>query len=109
MHDKAVLAANKKAAIDQAKLKAIEQAIENEGDEKITLVTIPGLTNPVDAKEQTQAWINEQGKPQDTLKTLDCVTGDANPFEECFKGKDDISHQHSTPRIKEEPYAYDLS
>ena len=105
MHDKAVLAANKKAAIAEAKLKAIEQAIEDEGDEKITLVTIPGLTNPVDAKGQTQAWINAQEKPQETLKTLDCVTGDANPFEERFKGKDDISCQHNTPRIKEEPYA----
>lgn len=24
------------------------------------------------------------------------MTGDTNPFEECFKGKDDISRQHST-------------
>ena len=57
-HDKAVLAANKKAAIAEAKLKAIEQAKEVEEDDKITLVTIPGFTEPVDTKEQTQAWIN---------------------------------------------------
>ena len=102
VHDKAVLAANKKAAIAEAKLKAIEQAIEDEEDEKITLVTIPGFTNPVDNKGQTQAWINTQENPQETLKTLDCVTGNTYPFEECFTGKDDISRQHSTPRIKEE-------
>jgi len=30
------------------------------------------------------------------------VTGNTNPFEENFKGKDDNSLQHSTPRIKEE-------
>lgn len=68
VHDGAVLAANKKAAIAEAKLKAIEQAIEEEEDEKITLVTIPGFTNPVDTKEQTQAWINTQDNPQETLK-----------------------------------------
>ena len=102
VHDKAVLAANKKAAIAEAKSKAIEQAIEDEEDEKITLVTIPGFTNPVDTKRQTQPWINTEENPQETLKALDCVTGNTNPFEECFKGKDDISRQHSTPRIKEE-------
>ena len=102
VHDKAVLAANKKAAIAEAKSKAMEQAIEDEEDEKITLVTIPGFTNLVDKKRQTQPWINTQENPQETLKALDCVTGNTNPFEERFKGKDDISRQHSTPRIKEE-------
>ena len=34
VHDKAVLAANKKAAIAEAKLKAIEQAIEDEDNKK---------------------------------------------------------------------------
>ena len=68
VHEKAVLAANKKAAIAEAKLKAIEQTIE-EDNEKITLVTIPGFTDPVDTKEQTQAWINTQENPQETLKT----------------------------------------
>ena len=102
VHDKAVLAANKKAAIAEAKLKAIEQAIEDEDNEKITLVTIPGFTDPVDTKEQTQAWINTQENPQETFKTLDCVTGNTNPFDERFKVKDDDSRQHSTPRIKEE-------
>ena len=102
VHDKAVLAANKKAAIAEAKLKAIEQAIEDEDNEKITLVTIPGFTDPVDTKEQTQAWINTQENPQETFKTLDCVTGNTNPFDERFKVKDDDSCQHSTPRIKEE-------
>ena len=102
VHDKAVLAANKKAAIAEAKLKAIEQAIEDEEDDKITLVTIPGVTEPVDSEQQTQAWINKQENPQETLKTLDCVTGNTNPFEECFEGQDDNARQHSTPRIKEE-------
>ena len=44
VHDKAVLPANKKAAIAEAKLKAIEQAIEDEEDDKITLAAIPGFT-----------------------------------------------------------------
>ena len=101
-HDKAVLAANKKAAIAEAKLKAIEQAIKDEEDQKITLVTIPGVTEPVDTNVQTQAWINKQENPQETLKTLDCVTGNTNPFEECIEGQDDNARQHSTPRIKEE-------
>ena len=101
-HDKAVLTANKKAAIAEAKLKAIEQAIEDEEDDKITLVTIPGVTEPVNTNVQTQAWINKQENPQETLKTQDCVTGNTNPFEECFEGQDDNARQHSTPRIKEE-------
>lgn len=101
MHVRAVLAANKKAAIAEAKLKTIEQAKEDEEDEKITLVTIPGFSNPIDTKGQTPAWINTQENPQETLKTLDCVRGTTYPFEECFKGKDDISHLR-TPRIKDE-------
>ena len=56
VHEKAVLSANKKAAIAEAKLKAIELAIDEEDNEKISLVTIPGFTEPVDTKEQTQAW-----------------------------------------------------
>ena len=80
-HDKAVLAANKKAAVAKAKLKAIEQAIEDEDNEKVTLVTIPGFTDPVDTKEQTHAWINTQENPQETLKALDCVRGKTNPFD----------------------------
>ena len=102
VHDKAVLAVNKKATIAEAKLKAIKQAIEDEEDDKITLVTIPGVTKPVDTIVQTQAWINKQENPQETLKTLDCVTGNTNPFEECFEGQDDNARQHSTPPIKEE-------
>ena len=82
VHEEAVLSANKKAALAEAKLKAIEQAIEDEDNEKITLVTIPGFTKPVDTKEQTQAWINTQEIPQKTFKTLDCVTGNTNPFDE---------------------------
>lgn len=41
VHNKAVLAVNKKATIAEAKLKAIKQAIEDKGNGKITLVTIP--------------------------------------------------------------------
>ena len=66
--DKAVLTANKKLAIAEAKLKAIEQSIEDE-DEKATIVTIPGLDNSIDTQEITQAWINAQG----TMETLDCT------------------------------------
>lgn len=63
---KAVLTANKKLAIAEAKLKAIEQSIEEE-DEKATMVTIPGLDNSIDTQEITRAWINTQG----TMETLD--------------------------------------
>ena len=64
--DKAVLTANRKLAIAEAKLKAIEQSIEEE-DGKATMVAIPGLDNPIDTNEITRAWINAQG----TMETLD--------------------------------------
>ena len=69
VHDKAVLAANKKAAIAEAKSKAIEQAIEDEEDEKITLVTIPGFTNPVDTKRQTTVDKHRRKSTGDTKST----------------------------------------
>ena len=47
--DKAVLTANKKLAIAEGKLKAIEQSIEKE-DEKATMVTIPGLDNSINTQ-----------------------------------------------------------
>ena len=52
VHNKAIPAANKKATIAEAKLKAIEQAIEDEDNEKITLVTIPGFTDPITLKNR---------------------------------------------------------
>ena len=64
--DKAVLTANKKLAVAEAKLKAIEKSIEEE-DEKATVVTISGSDNPIDTQEIMRAWINAQG----TMETLD--------------------------------------
>ena len=69
VHDKIVLAANKMAAIAEAKLKVIKQAIEDKEDEKIILVTIPGFTDTFNTKEQTQTWIKTQEKPQETQNT----------------------------------------
>ena len=69
--DKAVLTARKKAAIAEAKLKAIEQAIEEEGkEEQGTLTSISYLYEPVDTKQQTQAWVNAQRaqEPRDTVR-----------------------------------------
>ena len=80
--DKAVLTANKKLAIAEAKLKAIEQSIEEE-DEKATMVTIPGLDNSIDTQEITRAWINAQG----TMETLD-RTGYPSPQHDSGK----VSH-----------------
>ena len=77
--DKAVLTANKKLAIAEAKLKAIEQSIEEE-DEKATMVTIPGLDNSIDTQEITRAWINAQG----TMETLD-RTGYPSPHHDSGK------------------------
>ena len=65
--DKAVLTTNKKPlklAVAEAKLKAIEQSNEEE-DDKATMVTIPGLDNPIDTQEITRArtkgdtWITQ--------------------------------------------------
>ena len=78
--DKAVLTANKKLAIAEAKLKAIEQSIEEE-DEKATMVTIQGLNNSIDTQEITRAWINAQG----TMETLN-RTGLPNPPSRLGKG-----------------------
>ena len=84
--DKAVLRANRKLAIAETKLKAIEQSIEEE-DGKATMVTIPGLDNPIDTKEITRAWINAQ----ETMETLD-RTGYPSPPSRLGKG---ITHQTS--------------
>ena len=91
--DKAVLTANKKLAIAEAKLKAIEQSLEEEKEEKVTLVSIPGLNDHFDSKYQTQAWIDAQ----ETFKTVDCVTESPDqPRERIEKGNDKVTH--STPR-----------
>ena len=64
---------------NERSLKAIEQSIEEE-DEKATMVTIPGLDNPIDTKEITRAWINAQG----TMETLD-RTGYPSPHHDWGK------------------------
>ena len=92
--DMAVLSANKKAAIADAKLhvKAIQQSIEE--DEKETLVTIPDHNEPVDDKRKTQDWINAQG----TFATVDCVTGSPNTHPpRSDVGRNDENNAHSTP------------
>lgn len=99
--DKAVLTANKKLAIAEAKLKATEQSIEEE-DEKATMVTIPGLDNSIDTQEITRAWINTQG----TMETLD-RTGYPSPQHDSGK----VSHtkliqselMNARSCVKEEP------
>ncbi|XP_067025625.1 uncharacterized protein [Acropora muricata] len=69
--DKAVLTTRKKAVLAEAKLKAIEQGIEEEGkEEQDTLTTFPDLYKPVDTKQQTQAWVNAQR----VRDPKDCVT-----------------------------------
>ena len=82
--DKAVLTANKKLAIAEAKLKAIEQSLEEEQEEKVTLVSTPGLNDHFSSKYQTQAWIDAQ----ETFKTVDCVTESPDQLRERIgKGK----------------------
>ena len=92
--NKAVLTANKKRAIAEAKLKAIEQSLEEEQEERDMLVSFPGLNDHFDSKHQTQDWILNA---QQTFKTVDRVTESPDQLRKHIeKGNDKVTH--STPR-----------